>query len=139
MASAGLSVRLPQYLPERHVHTVLQRLPARLIVVLLGYALPLSLCLGWMAALWSSEPDGCFVYGLGVLLVCPAVLLATYAVGLWRHRNYSVNGRVLICGVLALFLPLLLLLLLILQRPVCPARASLGTARSGRMHDHSEY
>ena len=124
VASAALAARLPRCLVSR-IHILSSR-ARQALVLLLGYLLPATLCISWVVALLPSEPDGCFVYGLGVLLVCPAILLAAYAFGLWYHRHFSVSGRIIFCAALALFLPLLLLLLLIVQRPRCPARSSLG-------------
>ena len=102
-------------------HRLVHELPTRTVYALLVFVLPASLCAGWAAALASSEPEGCFVYGLGVLLVPPAVACGAFSVGLWRYRRYAVNGRVLVLGALALSLPLLHMLLLVRQRPLCPA------------------
>lgn len=121
LASAALSARLPASVATPLVRS----LPTRTVLVALSL-LPLVACAGWAGALAQSEPDGCFVFGLGVIFVGPSVLLGAYAVGLWRNRSYQVNGRVIVCGLLAVCLPLMQLLLLVIQRPSCPARPELA-------------
>ena len=97
--------------------------PRTLLIV--AYLTPIATLTSWASALYSSEPVGCWVYGLGVLLFGFAALLCLFAGFTWRQRNWRVPGRVIIAAVLALVLLLTLQLLLVAQRPICPARESL--------------
>ena len=88
--------------------------------------LPFILLAGWASVLLPTEPERCFVYGLGVSLAGPAALLVAYAFISWRQRRWFLSGRVLLAGALSLLLLLLLQLLLVVQRPVCAATERLA-------------
>ena len=118
-AHAALAARLPRRLAGA-VLAQSQRI-VDVAIIALAYGLPLAVCIAWAATLAPAEPSGCWVYGLGVMLAGPAVLLGAYAVGRWHHRGYQVDGRTLVSGLLSVLLPLLLLLLLVGQRQSCPA------------------
>ena len=90
-----------------------------------AYALPFALVAGYAGAVFPFEPSGCWVFGLGIVLAGPAALLFAYAFGMWAKRRWHVSGRVLAAGAAAVLLVLLLQLLLVLQRPNCPARPRL--------------
>ncbi|KOO21430.1 serine threonine-protein phosphatase 6 regulatory ankyrin repeat subunit c-like protein [Chrysochromulina tobinii] len=68
------------------------------------------------------EPAGCWMYGLGLMLAGPAVLLGAYAFGRWRHRGYHVDGRTLAEGLMQAERPLTL--------------ADVGNI-TGRVHDEA--
>lgn len=101
------------------------RVPLGQRMVLAAHVLPLAVLAMWSASFWYVEPEGCWVYGLGVLTMGTAFFLFIYALATWRQRRWHVSGRVLVSGALALLLLLLLQLLLVVQRPVCPARPEL--------------
>ena len=56
---------------------------------LLGFAFALPLLAdpgGWASLLAPHEPEGCGVYGTGVILAGASVLLCAFAIGAWRAR-----------------------------------------------------
>ena len=125
--SAAAHAALAARLPRRLAGAVLAQSQCivDVAIIALAYGLPLAVCIAWAATLGPAEPPGCWVYGLGVMLAGPAVLLGAYAVGRWHHRGYQADGCTLVSGLLAVLLPLLLLLLLVGQRQSCPASARL--------------
>ena len=90
------------------------------LVLVFGYLLPPALLAGWASMLAPHEPEGCWVYGTGVILAGASVLLCAFAIGAWRARRWAVSARIIAALTLALFvLPLVLQLALVLQRPNC--------------------
>ena len=124
-SAQGVSAALAANLPP----SVWHRLPSprllRALTLGVGYVLPLAMVGAWAGILAPAEPDGCYVFGLGVLLVGAAALLGAFAIGVWRQRCWIVTGRILVAGSLAAGLPLALLLLLVAQRPYCASSAAM--------------